>query len=170
MSGKPSRRKCRCCRKFFFPDYRNGHHQLFCSAAACRQASKVASQRRWRRTSFGSNYHRGEQEVWRVQQWRQANPGYWKKPKPTSKPPQPTDSQQIKPEQSSRNVPCSPLSTLQDFCLTQDPAFVGLISLVTGSTLQEDIAQTARNLLLRGQNILGLKIPGHPSPNTSAVL
>lgn len=170
MRGKPSRRKCRCCRIFFFPDYRNGYHQLFCSAPVCRQASKAASQRRWRRTSFGSNYHRGEQEVWRVQQWRQANPGYWKRHKPTSKPPQPADPQPIKPEQSSRNVPSSPLRTLQDFCLMQDPAFVGLISMVTGSTLQEDIAQTGRSLLLRGQNILGLKIPGQPSPNTSAVL
>jgi hypothetical protein len=167
MSGKLSRRKCRCCRKFFFPDYRNWHHQSFCSAAACRQASKVASQRRWRRTSFGSNYHRGEHEVWRVQQWRLANPGYWKRSKPTSKPPQPIDPQPVNHEQSSRNVPRSEPRTLQDFCLTQDPAFVGLISMVTGSTLQEDIAQTARNLLLRGQNILGLKIPGQPSANTS---
>jgi hypothetical protein len=169
MSCKPSRRKCPCCRKFFRPDYRNGHHQRFCSAPACRQASKVASQRRWRRTSFGSNYHRGEHEAWRVQQWRQAHPGYWKKPKPTSKPPQPADPQPVNPEQSSRNVPRSELRTLQDFCLTQEPAFVGLISMVTGSTLQEDIAQTARNLLLRGQNILGLKIPGQPSLNTSPV-
>ena len=137
MSGKPSRRKCRCCKKFFCPDYRNGHHQHFCSAAACRQASKVASQRRWRRTSFGSNYHRGEHEVWRVQQWRLANPGYWKKAKPASEPTQPIDPQPVNLEQSSRNVPASHLRTLQDFCLTQDPAFVGLISMVTGSTLQE---------------------------------
>jgi hypothetical protein len=32
---------------------------------------------------------------------------------------------------------------------------VGLISMVTGSTLQEDIAATTRQLLLRGRNILG---------------
>jgi hypothetical protein len=104
-----------------------------------------------------------------VQQWRQANPGYWKRPRPTSEPPQPTDPQLVNPEQSSRNAPSSHLRTLQDFCLTQEPVFVGLISMVTGSTLQEDIAQTARNLLLRGQNILGLKIPGPSSPNTSPV-
>jgi hypothetical protein len=51
--------------------------------------------------------------------------------------------------------------------LSEDPAFVGLISMVTGSTLQEHIAATARNLVLRGQNILGLKIPGQPSITTS---
>jgi len=36
-------------------------------------------------------------------------------------------------------------------------AFVGLMSMVTGSTLQEDIAATARQL--RGRNILGCVSP-----------
>lgn len=160
MSGKPSRRKCRCCRSFFCPDYRNGHHQHYCAAPACRQASKVASQRRWRRTKFGRGYFRGEEEVRRVQEWRREHPGYWKEQKSGSGKGQPADSQPVNPEQRSRNVPTSDLRTLQDLCLAQDPAFVGLISMVTGSTLQEDIATTARQLLLRGQNILGLKVPG----------
>jgi hypothetical protein len=34
---------------------------------------------------------------------------------------------------------------------------VGLISMVTGITLQEDIATIGRRLLLQGQNILGLQ-------------
>jgi hypothetical protein len=34
---------------------------------------------------------------------------------------------------------------------------VGLLSLVTGSTLREDIAATTRQLLLKGANILGLE-------------
>jgi hypothetical protein len=42
--------------------------------------------------------------------------------------------------------------------------------MITGSTLQEDIALTTRKLLLRGQNILGLKIPGQPSSTTSPPL
>jgi hypothetical protein len=37
---------------------------------------------------------------------------------------------------------------------------VGLISMMTGSTLQEDIAATTRQLLLRGRNILGFVTPG----------
>jgi hypothetical protein len=36
---------------------------------------------------------------------------------------------------------------------------VGLLSLVTGSTLREDIAATTRQVLLKGANILGLKSP-----------
>jgi len=43
----------------------------------------------------------------------------------------------------------------------KNPAFVGLISMVTGSTLREDIAATTRQLLLKGQNILGLTAPGN---------
>jgi hypothetical protein len=166
MSGKPSRRKCRCCKSFFRPDYRNGHHQHYCPARACRQASKTASQRRWAHQFSNRSHFRGENEVRRVQEWRRDHPGYWKKQKSRSGKGQDADNQQVNPEQRSRNVRSSNLSTLQDFCLTQDPAFVGLISMVTGSTLQEDIAATARNLLLRGQNILGLKIPGQTSSTT----
>lgn len=92
-----------------------------------------------------------------MQEWRRQHPGYWKKQKSRSEQAQVPDSKSVNLEQTSRNVPSSGLRTLQDFCLTQDPAFVGLISLVTGSTLQDDIAATARKLLLRGQNILGLK-------------
>ena len=41
----------------------------------------------------------------------------------------------------------------------KNPVIIGLISMVTGSTLQEDIATTARQLLLRGRNILGGGLP-----------
>jgi hypothetical protein len=95
--------------------------------------------------------------------WRQSHPGYWKKkqppPNPSSQGIQAIDGQTAKPDQSSRNVPRGLPGTLQDYCLAQDPAFVGLISMVTGSTLQEDIASTARQLLLRGRNILGCVSP-----------
>jgi hypothetical protein len=104
--------------------------------------------------------------VRRVQAWRRTHPGYWKKQKSRSGKGQAPDNKTVNPEQTSRNVPRSDLRTLQDFCLAQDPAFVGLISMVTGSTLQEDIALTTRKLLLRGQNILGLKSPGQPSTTT----
>ena len=65
---------------------------------------------------------------------------YWKpKPKPVLTP-QPTDSQSVNREQRSRNVPEPVPSPLRDLCWEQNPAFVGLLSLVTGSTLREDIA------------------------------
>ena len=78
---------------------------------------------------------------------------------PPSERTQPLDIQAADLGQSSCNVTNRLPSALQDDCLTQDPAFVGLLSMVTGSTLQEDIAATARQLLLRGRNILGLVSP-----------
>jgi hypothetical protein len=143
-----------------------GQHQRYCSTSLCRKASKLTSQRRWAHQFSNRSHFRGEREVQRVQEWRREHPGYWRKQKPASQRTQPADPQPVNPEQKSRNVPRSDLSTLQEICLTQHPAFVGLISMVTGSTLQEDIALTSRNLLLRGQNILGLKSPGQPSSTT----
>ena len=161
MSAEPSRRKCLCCRRVFTADYRNDYHQRYCSRPDCRQASRVATQRKWRRKAENRDYFRGAEEVRRVQEWRQSHPGYLKKKSPHSQEGQPVDSQPVNSEQRSCNVPSSPLPPLQDLCLTQNPAFVGLISMVIGSTLQDDIAATARQVLLRGQNILGLKVPGN---------
>jgi hypothetical protein len=161
MSTKSGRRKCLCCKHVFTADYRNGHHQRYCSQPACQQTSKKASQRRWRRKPENRTLDYGEYRVGQVQAWRQRHPGYWK-PFPGS---QPTDLQPVNPEQISRNVPAPVLSPLRDVCWEQNPAFVGLISLVTGSTLREDIAATTRQLLLKGQNILGLQTPG-PTPES----
>jgi hypothetical protein len=159
MSVASSRRKCRCCRRMFDPDYRNGHHQRYCSRPECRRASRVATQRRWRRKPTNRDYFRGPDEVRRVQEWRREHPGYWRQKSPPDSDQQTTPPQEVKPGQSSCNLPASPRLPLQDVCLAQNPAFVGLISLVTGSTLQDDIAATARQLLRRGRNILGLAVP-----------
>lgn len=168
MSSKLARRKCRCCKIFFTPDVHNPSRQLFCLAPACRRASKAASQRRWLRKPANRNYFRDAQNAERVQQWRKAHPGYWKRSKFISKPQQPADTQALNPGTKSCNVPSRDLVALQDFALTEHPAFVGLISMVTGSTLQEDIAAVGRNLLLQGKNILGLHArEKHPSPYDS---
>ena len=159
MSSPPTRRKCRCCMKFFNPDRRTEDRQRYCSKLTCRQASKAASQRRWLSKDGNGDHFRGADEVRRVQLWRKSHPGYWKKQKPSSQGTQAVDCQPTDLDQSSCNVPRGLPGTLQDYCLAQDPAFVGLISMVTGSTLQEDIADTARQLLLRGRNILGFVIP-----------
>jgi hypothetical protein len=143
----------------FVADPRTEDRQRYCSTLACRQASKAASQRRWFSKNGNGDHFRGANEVRRVQLWRQSHPGYWKKKNPSSQSTQAVDGQTANPEQSSRNVPRALPSTLQEDCLTQNPAFVGLISMVTGSTLQEDIALTARQLLLRGRNILGCVSP-----------
>ena len=164
MSLRPKRRKCRCCREFFFPDYRNAERQHYCGKPACRQARKRANQRRWRRTPFGRSYFRSAQNVERVRQWRKAHPGYWKRKTPASAGIQVAAPQQLNPVQASCNVPPATPGTLQDFCLPQHPGFVGLIALITGRTLQADIVPIARRVVEQGQNILGLTSPGVTQP------
>jgi hypothetical protein len=156
MSSKRARRKCRGCNEFFQPDYRNDHHQEYCQKADCRRASKAASQARWRGKSANRDYFRGPENTRRVQEWRKAHPGYWRQKSSVSNPGQSPAAQADSPEQSSCNVPAQSSRTLQDVCLLQDPVVIGLISMVTGSTLQEDIASTARKLQARGRDILGL--------------
>lgn len=157
MTRERTHRKCRCCKEFFVPDYRNAAHQKFCTKPGCRTASKAASQRRWLSKKANRGYFRGEDNVKRVQEWREAHPRYWQRQKPRTQANQAPEPEPVKPEQRSCNVPPRDLRTLQDLYLVQDPAFVGLISMITGSTLQEDIAATGRKLILRGWNILGLK-------------
>jgi hypothetical protein len=159
MCRPQTRRKCRCCSKFFLPDPRTQDRQHYCFQPACRQASKTASQRRWASRHGNGDHFRGPDEVRRVQLWRQSHPGYWKKTTPSSEATQPVAGQRANPDQSSRNATRALPSALQDDCLRENPMFIGLISMVTGSTLQEDIATTARQLLLRGCNILGGGLP-----------
>ena len=159
MSRTQSRRKCRCCSKFFIPDPRTQDRQRYCSDLACRKASKATSQHRWLSKNGNGDHFRGADEVRRVQLWRKDHPGYWKKNKPASQHTQALESQGSNPAQSSRNVPRAVPGTLQEDCMTQHPAFIGLISMVTGSTLQEDIDRTSRQLLAMGRDILGLVSP-----------
>jgi len=162
MSRSATRCKCRCCKQLFLPDPRTKGRQRFCSSAACQRASKAASQRKWLSKEGNGDYFRGPGQVERVRQWRRDHPGYWRPEKRSQKRAQVVDNQLPNPVHSSGNVPRDVARTLQDECLTQTPAFVGLISMVTGSTLQEEIAATARQLLLRGRNILGLVSPEKP--------
>ncbi len=157
MNSKSSRSKCRHCGKVFSPDYRNRHHQLYCPDPGCRRVSKTASQRRWLRQAQNRDYFQGPEQTRRVKQWRKSNPGYWKK-KPTI--PQRTLAVKSQPReqvQKSCNVPNGSAEPLQDVCLVQNPLFIGLISVIAGSTLQEDIAVAIRELQTQGRKILSPK-------------
>jgi len=79
MNFKHNRCKCRCCNLFFHPDPHNPRRQFYCFEPDCRRASKAASQRRWLRKPANRDYFRDGANVERVQQWRKANPGYWKR-------------------------------------------------------------------------------------------
>lgn len=163
MHSQNRRRKCRCCKEFFLADYRNGYHQVYCSKPLCRAASKEASQRRWLSQPTNRDYFRSRENVARVKQWRQAHPDYWKRPSAPPKKTQELEPQSL--ESGSHLVTQSQTRpvALQDLCLADHPVFIGLISMVTGVALQEDIALTTRKLEARGRDILGL-VPQEVSP------
>jgi hypothetical protein len=151
-----AKRKCLHCKEFFRADHRNLHHQRYCSKVACRRQSKAESQRRWLQKPENQNYFRGPDNCQRVKDWRKGNPGYWRKKKSEPREAlqevcqvQATQSEQL----SDKKVP----DALQDLFEMQPLVIVGLISTMTGSALQEDIAATTRVLLRKGQDILAMR-------------
>src|SRR6266446_1815518 len=148
-----SKRKCKHCRTFFAPDPRSARRQRYCSAPACRQASKAASQRRWLRKPDNRDYFTGPTHVERVRVWRQAHPGYWRRE--ASRPsPALQDHLPSPPAQNQALDDTLAPPALQDDFFLQPAVFVGLIAHLTGLTLQEDIATTTRRLQQLGRDIL----------------
>ena len=94
----------------------------------------------------------------RVKDWRKAHPGYGRKKKSRTQIPlqevfqaQVVDNEELTSRVSS--------VALQDLFSMQPAVVVGLISMMTGSALQEDIASTVGVLVRKGRDILDLK-PG----------
>lgn len=147
---KPQRtRRCRQCGRRFKPEFRNVHHQRFCSATGCRTASRRASQRRWWRKPANRSHFCGAEEVNRVRRWRHAHPGYWRTPLGERRCASTAD---LAPAPSA--APAMEARTLQDVCRHQSARLTGLISRLSGSTLQEDIASCAQELVSAARWIL----------------
>ena len=126
-----------------------------------------------------------------LDEWRKAHPGYWRKkiPAPAESPapggalqeifeetpdeipeaiPELSIPEVVDKEVIGKSEPPGPPGTLQEISLLQfvlQPALlVGLIALMTGAALQEDIAQSARSLLDRGEDILRMVPRSPPLP------
>jgi|SRR5215468_3981344 len=152
MKGS-ARRKCLCCKEFYRRDHRNLRHQRYCSKPSCRKASKAQSQRRWQQRPENQNYFLGPENSRRVKEWRKGHPGYWRKKKTAEQVP----LQEVCQEQVAANEGVNSEKTsiaLQEVLLMQPAVVVGLISILTGNSLQEDIAATAQVLIRKGQDIL----------------
>lgn len=156
--ARGDRRKCRHCSALFRPDPRNLRHQRYCSAPSCRNASKVASQKRWLAKPENQSYFRGPVHVSRVQAWRAAHPGYARKS---------SLARSGLQEDSLRQVPELIAETgkfvsapLQEVILGQPAVLIGLIAHIAGSPLQEDIAFASRRLLQLGRDILAAQTSG----------
>jgi len=140
--------------------------QRFCSKPECRHVSKVDSQRRWLQKPENVDYFRGPDNVKRVQLWRQAHPGYWRRqtPEVSTDPdtlqetlmPQEIETQSLseevaKPEPEAETPEPD---ALQETFFLQPSVVVGLIAHLSGLALQEDIASMARRLQPLGRDIL----------------
>jgi hypothetical protein len=152
MSGI-KRKKCKHCRELFVPDYRNRNRQRYCSKPACQKASKAASQTKWLQKPENRDHFRGPINVQRVQQWREAHPGYWRRKVKTS-----ADALQdaciAEPLENKENNSDFAVGALQDSFITQPAVLVGLIAQFTGCALQDDIAMAARRMQRLGSDIL----------------
>jgi hypothetical protein len=148
-----SKRKCKYCRTFFDPDPRSATRQRYCAQPACRQASKAASQRRWHQQPHNRDYFRGPTHVERVRQWRKDHPGYWRRQR--SRPPEALQEDLTRPGTQTQRLDDGVVPhALQDSFFMQPTIFVGLLAHLTGLTLQDDIATTARRLQQLGRDIL----------------
>jgi hypothetical protein len=87
-----------------------------------------------------------------------ANPGYRRNKRPEAKSvlQEPLITQAVENKEVTRP---DVSSVLQDICLVQPALVVGLISIMTGSGLQEDIVASARWYINRGEDILRM-VPG----------
>ncbi len=81
MKKKVRRRRCKNCHDLYKPDSRNLKRQKFCNKPECKVASKKHSQQKWLIQPKNRDHFSGPENVIRVQQWRQQNPGYWKRKK-----------------------------------------------------------------------------------------
>jgi hypothetical protein len=104
------------------------------------------------------DYFRDAHHAQRVRAWQKDHPGYWKNTARYRR----RTLQDACPEQlpvAPAVTPDPPHRTLQDLCSMHLPLFVGLISMLAGSTLPEDIATSTRRLVAKGHDILGM-VPG----------
>lgn len=146
-------RACHHCGIGFVPKPHNHSKQRYCGATECQAMSKRVSQARWR--SKNPDYHRGPVAFNRVQQWRAQNPGYWRRKKaPLEKPPLQDDCISQAVDEQSDDATLEEIA-LQENCITQLPLLLGLISILSGFTLQEDIDRFGRELHKKGRQILG---------------
>lgn len=152
--GIIKKKRCKHCRKLFPPDPRNANRQKYCRESDCRKASKKDSQQRWLNKPENRDYFRCPENVTRVQQWRKANPGYWKKNQ--------NALQEPLIRQHPENIDDTnelEFSALQDLLSPQPSVLIGLIANFTGLALQDDIAKTVRHLQQLGQDIINPATP-----------
>jgi hypothetical protein len=160
---KPARSPvCLGCEKPFKADYRNAHHQTYCSAPTCKKVSKAASQKAWTTKPENRDYHSGPQAVTRVRDWQMAHPEYRDRQnaKRANALQDLCTAQVFDLKQESTIPPISEeifispvIPALQDFIVAQPHVFVGLIAHFFNVTLQDQISDITSSLQKLGEDI-----------------
>ncbi len=152
--GPIKKKRCRNpnCRRLYRPDYRNRDRQKYCDRPACKKVSKTASQKKWRNKPENKNHFCGKENVQRVQEWRKVNPGYSKRKAKSEKTLRDSCERQI--AENKGNCSCFTKTALQDICEIQPTVIIGLIAQITGTTLQDYIAETLLRMQQLGKDVL----------------
>ncbi len=171
--AKAGQRKCMSCGEFFLPDHRSGERQRYCGAAACRRASKAASQANWLAKPPNHDYFSGPEHVARVQAWRDAHPGYSRgRVRPSralQDPLQPQVPDAIE-ECANRAEPAeAPAAVaLQDLLTAESPLLAGLVAHLFQPALQDDMVSTTRRLVQLGRDVINGRCGEGHQATTSA--
>jgi len=178
--------RCTHCHAWFTPDRYNAWHQHYCGMPACRSASQAASRRHW--LEENPDYFRGPEQCARVQAWRGAHPGYWRRCRrhasrtgPTAcalqdlVPPELTPSEEVAtcigtpvslPASPAAKLDCSSLAAcagaLQDLALTQHLAVTALVLHLRGEPLQDLIGRQLERVYQCGEQRWA--VPGARAP------
>ena len=170
VAPRRRRRNCIVCKELLHPDPRNIGRQKACSLAACQKARKALSQRRWLSKPENRDYFRGPEHVRRVQAWRRKNPNHRPSRAPAKGAPvlqDPSVSQPVEDEPLKLSLTNL---ALRDALSTQHVLLTGLIALLSGSTLQDDIDSFIRRLIDQGRDIHGMRQSSWaPDPSTPSI-
>ena len=151
-------RKCLHCHQLFKPDPRSRYHQRYCSQPLCRQASKAASHRRWLAKPENRDYYCGPEQVERVRRWRQSHPKSYST-EPLSKRKRLQDDCSSQPIEKHEENQVLESILLQDLLISQPYVLMGLIGMLSGLSLQEDIDTLLRRLEQLGRDWVAEKTP-----------
>lgn len=149
---KPEKIKCRNCGKLFRPNKYNQYHQHYCQDSPCHKASKIASDKKYRRKVAKSLAYR-QKESERVQAWQKKHPNYYKsRSKKSSKKisDNPVLRDIVQVEKLEKDI-----GVLRDIVNRQQLIFQGFISKITGDVLREDIGIICNRLYDRGNEVSG---------------
>jgi hypothetical protein len=136
---------CKWCDKPFEPSKFSGGRQKYCGERVCRKASKKESQAKW--CAKNPNYFRDDIFRERSRLWRATHPEVAR-----------TRFANPMPEPAAKAESCTQNSAaesgVQDSAQRSQQIYImGLISLVTGSSVQDEVLKSAQECFRRGMDI-----------------